>query len=285
MEEQKVGICELSLSDLVPWQDGDGKQQPFKPYQADALLELAKSIRTNGVITPITVRPQSDGKYQIIAGHNRVAASRMIGNTTVPAFIKDLSDDDAVLCMLDSNLQTRKNLAPSEKAKAYKMRLETVQKLRKMTEDGDIKRSRAIVADDMHTSSTQVQRYIRLTELDEKWLELVDQGKLKIRPAVELSYLTKEEQKELLSDIKEYGLNIPSEAQASHMRNLSAIGKLDQETMLVLMQKEEKKQESVKIPWSRISGFFGSGATDEDIEARIVAALDAYESFVKEEAH
>lgn len=284
MEEQKTTFCEISIEDLTPWENAQGIQ-PFKPYQADALLELAKSIRTNGVITPITVRPQPDGKYQIIAGHNRAAASRMIGNTTVPAFIKDLSDDDAVLCMLDSNLQTRKNLAPSEKAKAYKLRLDTVQKLRKMTENGDIKRSRAIVADDMHTSSTQVQRYIRLTELDEQWLELVDQDKLKIRPAVELSYLTKEEQKELLANINEYELKLPNVVQATNLRNLSAIGKLDQETILAVMQTEEKKQETVKIPWGRISGFFRSGATEEDIESRIVAALGAYESFAKEETH
>lgn len=282
MEEQKTTFFEISISELVPWEDADGIQ-PFKPYKEDELLELAKSIRTNGVITPITVRPQADGKYQIIAGHNRVAASQMIGNETIPAFIKELSDEDAVLCMLDSNLRSRKNLMPSEKAKAYKKRLETIQKLRQMTENGDVKRSRSIVADDMHTSSTQVQRYIRLTELDEQWLELVDQKKLKIRPAVELSYLTKEQQKELFANINEHKLKLPSEAQANHLRNLSAIGKLDQETILAVMQTEEKKEETVKIPWGRISGFFRSGATEEDIESRIVAALGAYESFAKEE--
>lgn len=273
-------MTQLPLNILVPWQDSDGKQQPFKPYNEDKLLELAESIEQRGVIEPICVRPLPDGQMQILAGHNRVAAARLAGLTTIPAQIRLLDDNDAQILMVDSNLQHREKLLPSEKAFAYKLRMKALKCQGSRTDLtsrplGE-KLSVSQISEDVGDSERQIHRYIRLTELTEDLLNLTDNETLSFRAGVELSYLTKEQQKLLLQVMQDVACKAPSMAQATKLRKLSQQGLWDEAAIYDVLVKVKKTVPVLKLASERISSFFPPNTTAEAMEAEIYEALLAY---------
>lgn len=274
-------LTQLPLHILDPWVNEGGERQPFKPYSSDKLEELAENIRKNGVIEAICVRPMPDGRFQIIAGHNRVAAAKLAGLTTIPAIVQQLDDDQAAILMVDSNLQHREKLLPSEKAFAYRLRLEALnrQGQRPTSTSGPVgqKLSRDTLAEESGESPRQIQRYIRLTYLVPPLLELVDSEKFAVRAAVEVSYLDEASQARVLRVMEETDCKPPSMAQAAQLRQLSQAGTLDEETILSVMVKTKTpKVATIKIPAERISSFFPQNTTPEQIEREICEALDFY---------
>lgn len=274
-------LTRLPLAILDPWEGDAGEPQPFRPYPKAKLEELAENIRKNGVIEPICVRPMPNGRFQIIAGHNRVEASKLAGLTTIPALVQQLDDAQASILMVDSNLQHRDVLLPSEKAFAYRLRLESLKRQGKRPDvtSGPLgqKLSRDEIAEESGESSRQIQRYIRLTELIRPLLDMVDDGKLAFRAGVELSYLEHSDQRLLLEVMQGWKCKAPSMAQASQLREEAAQGELTAEKILAVMVKPAKlKTASVKLPAGRISGFFPPNTSPEQMEAEIYEALLAY---------
>lgn len=278
-------LTQLPLHILDPWVNEGGERQPFKPYSSDKLEELAENIRKNGVIEAICVRPMPDGRFQIIAGHNRVAAAKLAGLTTIPAIVQQLDDDQAAILMVDSNLQHREKLLPSEKAFAYKLRLDAIKRAagRPANNCGplghnlDGTKSRDQIAEESGESPRQIQRYIRLTYLIPPLLELVDSEKFAVRAAVEVSYLDEASQARLLLVMEETDCKPPSMTQAAQLRQLSQAGTLDEETILSVMVKTKApKVATIKLPAERISSFFPQNTTPEQMEAEICEALAFY---------
>lgn len=283
-------MTQLPLTILVPWQDSDGKQQPFKPYNEEKLLELAESIEQRGVIEPICVRPLPDGQMQILAGHNRVAAAKLAGLTTIPAQIRMLDDNEAKLQMLDSNLQHREKLSIKEKALAYSERVITLRKMgytqgrrsdltsppvvEKLSGKDALTTSQ--VGKENGESHEQVRRYIRLTELAEPLLDLADEETLSVRAGVELSYLPKDQQQELLNVMADVNCKAPSMAQATKLRKMSKQGLWDESGIYNVLVKVKKTAPVLKLASERISGFFPPDTTPEVMEAEIYEALLAY---------
>ncbi len=287
-------LTQLPLGILDPWVDTAGKTQPFKPYSQDKLEELAESIRKNGVIEAICVRPMPGGRFQIIAGHNRVEAAKMAGLTTIPAIIRQISDDEAAISMVDSNLQHREKLLYSEKAWAYRVRLEAMKRLPgrpknncgPMGHNFDTAKSRDEVAEIYGESGRQIQRYIRLTYLLQSLLELVDNGKFAFQAAVEISYLDDNTQALLLSVMNTEPCKAPSLNQAKQLRALFEAEELDEEALLAVMVKPKGEPDSVKLPLARFGRFFPKHATPDMMIATIEAALEAYtESDIRKEQH
>lgn len=275
-------LAQLPLNILVPWSDPSGQQQPFKPYAPDKLEALAESIRKNGVIEAICVRPMANGRFQIVAGHNRVAASKLAGLTVIPAIVRQMDDNEAALRLVDSNLQHREKLLYSEKAFAYKMRLEAIKRQgerRDLTSSpmGTKLRSDTELAEKVGESRNQIQRYIRLTELIPPLLELVDQRKFAFRAAVEVSYLDEEAQAMLLRIIEEENIKPPSMAQAAKLRELDRLEQLNEEAIeTVMLDKQQKANAMVKISIDRVSKFFPPNTSAGDIEQGIYKALAFY---------
>lgn len=211
-------LTQLPLGILDPWQDKGGGSQPFKPYPPDKLQELAENIRKNGVIEAICVRPTGTGRFQIIAGHNRVAAAKLAGLTTIPAVVRQMDDNEAALRMVDSNLQHRETLLPSEKAFAYRLQLEAMNRQGQRTDltysplDNKLKGGTTAqeVGSKSGDSQPQIFRYIRLTYLIPPLLEMVDSKKFGFRAAVEVSYLPPEDQELLLQIMTENNLKAPN---------------------------------------------------------------------------
>ena len=279
-------IQEIPLSELHPF-----KNHPFKVKDDEAMMETADSIKQYGVLVPAIARPDPEGGYELVAGHRRHRASELAEKETMPVIVRDLDDDAATIIMVDSNLQ-RESLLPSERAFAYKMKLDAMKRQGQRTDltsdplgwklNG--KESASIVGKDGGDSQTQVRRYIRLTHLIPDILELVDNSVLKekevlqiaLRPAVELSYLTETEQQDLL-EIMESEDCTPSHAQAIKMRQFSQEGRLDANVLLSIMQEEKPNQvEQFKIPRERISKFFSPGTPAKKMEDTIVKALELY---------
>ena len=274
-------MTQLPLNILVPWNDSDGKQQPFKPYNEEKLLELAESIEKRGVIEPICVRPLPDGRMQILAGHNRVAAAKLAGLTTIPAQVRMLDDNEAQILMVDSNLQHREKLLVSEKAFAYKLRMDALRcqgKRTDLTSTPLVSKSRSDenIGAEVGESREQVRRYIRLTELVEDLLDLADKETLSLRAGVELSYLTKDQQQELLTVMKDVECKAPSMAQATKLRKLSQQGLWDESGIYDVLVKIKKTAPVLKIASGRISSFFPPNTTPEVMEEEIYEALLAY---------
>lgn len=271
-------LCMLPLNILDPWRSADGQRQPFKMYTPEKLEELADSVRSNGIIEPICVRPKPGSRMEIIAGHNRVEAAKLAGLRTVPAIVQQLDDIQAAIMLVDSNLKHRETLLPSEKAFAYKLRLESLKRQGQRTNSTSgqivpkLERSRDEV--DPDTSGRQIQRYIRLTYLIQPLLNLVDEGKPGFAAAVDLSFLTVEEQTMLLHVMEETG-KIPNGAQAKLLRK--AAGQLTEEAIRdVLVPAPAAKPVVLKIAPELLAGFFPTGATAEEMERIILAALAAY---------
>ena len=247
-EENKLPkIYDIPISEIDDFPD-----HPFKVREDEDMAQLVESVKERGIITPITLRKKDDGRYELVSGHRRKKACELAGMDTVPAEVKELSRDEAILLMVDSNLQ-RTTILPSEKAFAYKMRLEAMKRQGSRTDltsgpmgqKSNPVNSRDELADASNDSARQIQRYIRLTELEPVLLDLVDEGKIALRPAVELSYLNDIEQQDLIP-IMEQADATPSHAQAIKLRKFSEEGKLTPEVIESIMT-EEKPNQKVKI--------------------------------------
>ena len=258
----------------------DFPNHPFKVKMDDKMLETIESVRAHGVLVPALVREKPTGGYEMISGHRRKMASELAGKETMPCIVRNLSDDQAVIAMVDSNLQ-REEILPSEKAFAYKMKLEAMNRQGKRTDLTSTPlvskfRTNEILAQEAGESRETIRRYIRLTELIPEILEMVDDKKISMRPAVELSYLPKEEQ-EILYDTMESEACTPSHAQAIKIRKFSAEGRLNEDVLLSIMSEEKPNQvEQWKIPKNRLKKYFPSGTTQQKMEETIIKALELY---------
>ena len=276
---------------LNPSEISDFPNHPFKVRMDAAMQEMTESVKQYGVLVPALVRPKPDGGYEMVAGHRRKKAAELANLTEIPCIVRQLTDDEATIIMVDSNLQ-REQILPSEKAFAYKMKLDAMKRQGQRTDltFGPLgqKSSRDELADSSPDSSRQIQRYIRLTNLIPEILELVDNSVLKdpemlqiaLRPAVELSYLRKEEQADLFAIMDEFDCT-PSHAQAIKMRQMSEAktgGERLAKDALVSIMKEEKpnQKEQFKIPKERISKYFAPGTPAQKIEDTIIKALELY---------
>ena len=268
---------------LNPADISDFPNHPFKVKQDEAMAEMADSVKQYGVLVPALVRPKADGGYEMIAGHRRKCAATLAGITEMPCIVRNLTDDEATIIMVDSNLQ-RETILPSEKAFAYKMKLEAIKRQGQRSDltstplEPKLKGSRSNeeLAASSPDSRSQIQRYIRLTELIPPVLDMVDSGKIAFRPAVELSYLSKEQQQSLY-DTMECEDCTPSLAQAIKMKEFSRDGKLTVEVILSIMQEEKPNQrEQFKMPKERISKYFAPGTPAQKIEDTIIKALELY---------
>ena len=281
MPKQKPNeqVQQIPLSEIRPF-----KNHPFKVADDELMQQTIDSIMQVGVLNPAIIRPAPEGGYEMVAGHRRLHAADLAGLKTIPAIVRNLDDDEAVILMVDSNLQ-RETILPSEKAFAYKMKLEAMKRqagrpskenLRPLDTNLIGTRSDEQLAKDSPDSARQIQRYIRLTELIPPVLDMVDSSKIAFRPAVELSYLSKEQQQSLY-DTMECEDCTPSLAQAIKMKEFSRDGKLTEEVILSIMQEEKPNQrEQFKMPKERISKYFAPGTPAQKIEDTIIKALELY---------
>ena len=274
-EAQLEKVVTLNPADI-----SDFPNHPFKVKQDEAMAEMVDSVKQYGVLVPALVRPKADGGYEMVAGHRRKCAATLAGITEMPCIVRNLTDDEATIIMVDSNLQ-RETILPSEKAFAYKMKLEAMKRQGQRSDltsrPVDTKsRSDEQLAKDSPDSARQIQRYIRLTELIPPVLDMVDSGKIAFRPAVELSYLSKEQQQSLYDTMACEDCT-PSLAQAIKMKEFSRDGKLTAEVILSIMQEEKPNQrEQFKMPKERISKYFAPGTPAQKIEETIIKALELY---------
>ena len=274
-EAQLEKVVTLNPADI-----SDFPNHPFKVKQDEAMAEMVDSVRQYGVLVPALVRPKADGGYEMVAGHRRKCAATLAGITEMPCIVRNLTDDEATIIMVDSNLQ-RETILPSEKAFAYKMKLEAMKRQGQrsdLTSTPLVSKSRSNeeLGQKNGDSREQVRRFIRLTELIPSVLDMVDSGKIAFRPAVELSYLSKEQQQSLY-DTMECEDCTPSLAQAIKMKEFSRDGKLTEEVILSIMQEEKPNQrEQFKMPKERISKYFAPGTPAQKIEDTIIKALELY---------
>ena len=276
-QREMIRSVPLSLIDDFP-------EHPFKVKDDEEMEKLKDSISLYGVLTPVVARRCENGRYELISGHRRKYACKALGIEFMPAIVREMSREEAVIAMVDSNLQ-REHILPSEKAFAYKMKLEALKRRqgRKSLDKcapvehilGD-RRTRDLVGDENGESGEQIRRYIRLTELVPELLELVDDGRMAFRPAVEISYLTEDEQRDLVETIDSEDCT-PSLSQACRMKKLSQEGKLDMDTIFAIMTEEKANQkEKIKIPAEHLEKYFSRGTSPAEIERVILLALDAY---------
>ena len=276
-EAKRETVIDIPLTEI-----DDFPHHPFKVRVDENMVEMMDSVREHGVLIPAVVRPKADGKYEIVSGHRRKRASEMVGKEKISCIVRDLTDDEAIIIMVDSNLQ-REKILPSEKAFAYKMKLDAMKRqgIRvDLTSDpvGPKLKSRSNVelASQSPDSKTQIQRYIRLTNLVPTILDMVDDGKIAMRPAVEISYLT-EDQQYSLCDTMELEDCTPSHAQTIKMRKFAEEGKLTGEVIQSILQEEKSNQkEQFRMPQERISKYFPPGTSKEKMQDTIVQALEYY---------
>ena len=284
-QEQRDAAKRDVVLDLPLDQIGDFPNHPFKVRQDDAMMEMMESVQLHGVLVPGLVRQLADGSYQMVSGHRRKLASRLAGLDTLPCIVRDLTDDEAIIVMVDSNLQ-REKVLPSEKAFAYRMKLEAMRRQGKRTDltstpvveklKGKDALSSAIIGKAAGDSYEQVRRYIRLTYLLPEILAMVDDSKIAFRPAVELSYLAEKEQR-ILYDAMGHADCTPSLAQAIKMKSFSREGKLSEAVIRSIMAEEKPNQkEQFRIPKERISKYFKPGTPALTMEDTIIKALDYY---------
>lgn len=283
-QEQRDEAKRDSVQDIPLAQISDFPEHPFKVKQDEAMMEMAESVRQYGVLVPGLVRQLEDGSYQMVSGHRRKLASELAGRDTIPCIVRDLTDDEAVIIMVDSNLQ-RERVLPSEKAFAYKMKLDAMRRQVGRPSKGnsapvgqnfDGKTSRELLATESPDSHSQIQRYIRLTNLIPEILDMVDEGRIAFRPAVELSYLAEQEQRTLYDTMGCEDCT-PSLAQAIKMKAFSRDGKLTDAVILSIMEEEKPNQrEQFRLPRDRINRFFKPGTPAQTIEDTIIRALELY---------
>ncbi len=284
---QRSYVIDLPIAEISDFPD-----HPFKVRMDEGMTEMVESVKERGVLSPVLVRPMPDGGYQMVSGHRRKFASELAELPTVPCIVRELTDDEAIIIMVDSNLQ-RERVLPSEKALAYKMKLDAMKRQAGRPSKNNSApvgpnllgtRSNEELASQSPDSKTQIQRYIRLTNLVPELLNMVDNTVLKekgtlqmaLRPAVELSYLPENEQNALL-EVMESEDCTPSHAQAIKIRDFSEKGKLNPDVILSIMQEEKPNQvEQFKMPRNRIDKFFPAGTPAQKIEDTIVKALEMY---------
>jgi ParB family chromosome partitioning protein len=276
LKREKVRIVEISKIKDFP-------NHPFLVKDDESMAQLVNSIRMNGVLNPVIARRIDDDHYELISGHRRKHACILLGIERIPLIGREISREEAVIEMVDSNLQ-RENILPSEKARAYKMKMDAMKKQGERTDltcapsehklPGE--KTRDIIAKENNESREQVRRYIRLNELTPELLEFVDQGKIGMRPAVELSYLQEDEMRDLVDLIDDEEV-FPSHAQTIRMKALSKEGKLDADAIREIMHEEKPNQKPrIKIPMERIERYFPSGTSQQQMEDIIVKALAMY---------
>lgn len=261
----------------------DFPDHPFKVRMDEKMMEMIESVREYGVLSPAVVRPKEDGTYEMIAGHRRKLASQMADRPDIPCIVRDLTNEEATIIMVDSNLQ-REEILPSEKAFAYKMKLDAMKRQAGRPSKNSVpvaqdlrgKTSRQILGEQIGESQDQIRRYIRLTELIKPILDMVDDKKIALRPAVELSYLSQDQQ-EMLLDTMQLQDCTPSHAQAIKMRKFAEEGRLNEDVILSIMSEEKGNQkEQFRIPRERISKYFSPGVSAKQIEDTIIKALELY---------
>lgn len=274
-------IQKIPLELIHPFPD-----HPFQVRDDDLMQDTVDSIQKVGILNPVILRPDGNGEYEMISGHRRLRAADLIGMKEIPAIVRDMTDDEAVILMVDSNLQ-REEILPSERAKAYKLKLEALKHQGARVDLDDKSTSRQVgeksswavtkVSAEANESERQVHRYIRLTELDPQLQQMVDEKKIGLTPAVELSYLKPEEQSLLLETIDSEQAT-PSLSQAQRMKKLSGEGKLDDDSMLSIMM-EQKKPEgwNLTLPIAQIQKFFPRSYTPQQMENTIIKLLEAWQ--------
>lgn len=265
-------VRNINIDLLIPFEN-----HPFKERNGTEQEELAESIKSNGLLEPIIVRPFSAGTYEIISGHRRVNVCKELGIQTVPAIVKQLNKDEAIIAMVDSNLQ-REHLLPSEKAFAYKMKLEAMKHQGKTScQVGAKLRSDEQIAETVNDSARQIQRYIRLTYLIPELLKMVDEQRIALTPAVELSYLPAEEQRKLADEI-EYADATPSLSQAQRLRRFSEQGKLSVDTIFAVLSEEKPNQrEQVRFQTEDIRKYFPRNYSSKDMQDTIIKLLEKWQ--------
>ncbi len=277
-EAKRETIMEIPLSQI-----SDFPNHPFKVKVDESMSDLVESVKSYGVLSPVIVRPKDNGEYEMIAGHRRKRASELAGKDSIKCIVQDVTDDEAIILMVDSNLQ-REQLLPSEKAFAYKMKLDAMKRQAGRPKENcatvlphlEGKKSRDILAEQSGESHEQIRKYIRLTYLTQPLLDMVDDGKIAMRPAVELSYLTGNEQ-EILLNTMEWEDCTPSHVQAIKMRQFSQEGKLNEGVIQSILQEEKPNQkEQFRMPKERISKYFAPGTSSQKIEETIIKALELY---------
>ncbi len=297
-QEERDTTTQPRVQEIPIDQIDDFPNHPFKVRMDDNMIEMAESVKQHGILVPAIVRPKENGHYEMVAGHRRKLACTLIAKLQLPCIVRELTDEEATIIMVDSNLQ-REQLLPSEKAFAYKMKLDAMKRQGQRTDltsdplgrklDG--KESASVVGKDGGDSQTQVRRYIRLTNLIPEILDLVDNSVLKekdklqiaLRPAVELSYLTQQEQHDLYETMITEDCT-PSHVQAMKMRKFSEEGRLNMDVIFSIMQEEKPNQkEQFKIPKERISKYFAPGTPAQKIEDTIVKALEFYRKRQREQ--
>ena len=277
-DAQRERVQEIPLDQLKPF-----KNHPFKVRDDQRMLDTADSIREYGVLVPAIARPDPNGGYELISGHRRKRGCEMAGLQTMPVIIRDLDDDAAVLVMVDSNIQ-REELLPSERAFAYRMKLEAIERVKgrpkkvgQVVPDFQGKRSTEIVADGTGESYKQVQRYIRLTELIPELLDMVDERKLAFNPAVEVSYLKQDEQRMLL-EAMDAEQTTPSLSQAQRLKKFSQEGRLTEEAMSAIMSEEKKSEmDKVTLRSDTLHKYFPKSYTPKQMEQTIIRLLDVWQ--------
>ena len=277
-ENRLPRIYDIPLSEIDEFPD-----HPFQVRMDEDMDQLVESVKERGVITPVTLRRKEDDRYETVSGHRRIKACELAGLETVPAEIKELTRDEAILLMVDSNLQ-RSHILPSEKAMAYKMRLDALKRQGKRTDltscpvgtKLEAGRSDAQIADESPDSVRQIHRYVRLTELAPDLLQMVDDGKIAMRPAVELSYLNDIEQQDLIAAIDEADAT-PSHAQAIKMRNFSKEGKLNPEVIESIMLEEKPNQRpKISFKYEELKQYMPSDISYERTTKFVIEALQYY---------
>lgn len=276
---QNEAVQNIPLTELFPF-----KNHPFRIVDDEAMQRTVESVSQFGVLSPAIARPRVDGGYEIISGHRRLHASQLLGLETMPVIVRQMDDDTAVITMVDSNLQ-RETMLPSERAKAYKMKMDAMKRQGYRTDltSGQVgrklegKESRELVAEQTGESARQVQRYVNLTNLIPELMQMVDEKKIAFSPAVELSFLTPEEQTNLL-DAMEYGQSTPSLSQAQRLKKLSQDGGCDRMAMYAMMSEEKKGDlEKVTIDSGDLRKFFPKSYTPKQMHDVIIKLLTQWQ--------
>ncbi len=275
-QEQSGQVLDVPIGELFPFQN-----HPFKVLDDEKMAQTVESVRDNGIIVPIMVRNRPEGGYEVISGHRRKHAAEIVGLKTVPVIIRDLTDDEAVIAMVDANLQ-REEILPSEKAFAFKMKLQAVSRVKgRPKKEGQVvpnfqgMKSTEVVAEGTGESYKQIQRYIRLTELLPDLLDMVDNKKIKFNPAVELSYITPNEQSLLLEVMKEDDV-VPSLSQAQQIKKLSQEKSCTKEELHALLAVAGIKERNIVIKHEIIMQYFPADVSDAEVESLIVRLLSEY---------
>ncbi len=274
LDAKKPKVEAIPLADLTPF-----RNHPFKVKEDEEMAQLMRSIADAGVLSPALARPLPDGGYELISGHRRLAACKALGMDAMPVIIRDLTDEEAVITMVDSNLQ-RDHILPSEKAFAYKMKYDALKHQGTSSQLGTKLRTDELLAQNSRDSRNQIQRYIRLTHLIPDILKLVDEGKIALTPAVELSYLQPSEQ-EMLFSVMDSDEVTPSLSQARRLRRMSEAQTLTDDAVLQLLSEVKGNQvEYVKVPVDKLRSFFRPDTSVKQMTETLVKAMDFYNKYL-----